>query len=233
MPWNENRNNDTRERNKRLTEECIAKLELNSYGADEITLMIPSTPIGGRVRSGVKPPYFQEVKAHLQNYPKLWELVQDLPILYRNTKLAYDSVSNEIRKELENVATTKNLTFPHETRDDVVSKLTNRLCTDIMNVSNPIGYSVREMPDRVGEVSIGALTNYVPVPTAKVLADKMTELSKDSAYRQKFKTVKDDFDQVSQKKAEFIKERDAIVEEIRLSNYKNLKGTPWWKQLHW
>lgn len=104
-------------------------------------------------------------------------------------KRSYENLERKIRKELENVATTKNLTFPHQLRNDVISKLAERVSYDIMNASTTIDYSVQRMDDRVGDVDIylGGHILAIPLSEAKVLADKMIELSKEPRYRKRSK----------------------------------------------
>lgn len=240
LPWVFHWNNDVCKRNKLLTVECIKKLELNPDGDDEHILIIVNANtlttevFNGRTQEtfGDKPPYFEQMKEHLQNYPKLWKLVQDLPVLNRNAKQAREILVSKIEKELKNVTTPQKLTSTGQVGDDVISKLANKVCSDIMDSSTPIDYSAQQMGDQFGVLNLGGgLKLAIPSSDAKVLTDKMTELSKDSLYRKQLKAVKNDFDQVQRGKGEFIKERNAIVEEIEYSNYKNLKGTPWWKKL--
>jgi energy-coupling factor transporter transmembrane protein EcfT len=102
-----------------------------------------------------------------------------------------DKLRKKIQKELETEATAKNLAFPHQLKDDVLSKLANRVSSDIMNVPNPINYSVQPMNDRVGDVDVylGGHILAVPIASAQVLADKMTELSKAPQYRKKWKLL--------------------------------------------
>ena len=102
-------------------------------------------------------------------------------------KRAHENLERKIRKELETEATAKNLTFPHQQKDEVISKLSNRLSSDIMNGSTPKDYSAQPMTDRVGDVYLGGCYLTIPFSTAKSLADKMTELSNDPRYRKKRK----------------------------------------------
>jgi len=102
-------------------------------------------------------------------------------------KHSYENLERKIRKELETEAIAKNLTFPHQLKDDIISKLANRVSSDIMNISTPTDYSVQQMNDRVGDVDVylGEHILAIPFSEAKILADKMTELSKNPSYRKK------------------------------------------------
>jgi hypothetical protein len=230
-PWIESWIADARKRNERLTEECIAKLELDPSADDEHVLTIPSKQSEGypnifaSAKIGDRPPYYQEMKECLQNYPDLWKLIQDLPILYRNAKRDRESLDDDVKRELENTAMTENLTFPRETKDSVIHKLTETVVSDIMNNSARTDYPLE---GRDGDsVLLGSWVLAIPSSEAMILATRMTELN--SLYKEKGEKIKNDFGRVQKGKDDFVKERDKIVEQARLSNYKNLKRTPWWK----
>ena len=103
-------------------------------------------------------------------------------------KRAHEKLERKITKELETEATTKNLTFSHQQKDDVISILAKQVAFDIINVSTTKDYSAQKMLDKVGDVWIGECILSIPFVSAKILADKMTELSKDPQYRKKGST---------------------------------------------
>lgn len=103
------------------------------------------------------------------------------------TKCYHKKLERKIRKELENVATTKNLAFPHQLRSDVLSKLADRVSSDIVTMPIPEVYLAQPMPDKRdgSDVYLAKLTFTIPMDSAKALADKMTELSKDVRFRRR------------------------------------------------
>ena len=103
-------------------------------------------------------------------------------------KRAHEKLERKITKELETEATTKNLTFSHQQKDDVISILAKQVASDIINVSTTKDYSAQKMLDKVGDVWICECILSIPFVSAKILADKMTELSKDPQYRKKGST---------------------------------------------
>jgi hypothetical protein len=118
-------------------------------------------------------------------------------VLFRKRKKIEQSFANKyrlksehkIKRELETEATAKNLTFPHQLKDDVISKLANRVSSDIMDVPTPKVYSVQRINDRVDDVDVylGGHILAIPFSEAEILAHKMTELSKNPQYRRKRK----------------------------------------------
>lgn len=100
-------------------------------------------------------------------------------------KRSHSKLLSEITKELENQATSKNLTFLHHKKDFVLNTLAKQVTIDIENSHTPKNYSVQRMMDKVGDVWISGHIFSIPFKSAKILADKMTELSNDPKYRKK------------------------------------------------
>ena len=214
---------DTRQRNKLLTEECIAKLEFNYSDDDDEHILTVANEKGERT----KPPYYQEMKAHLENYTNLWKLIQELPKEYRKTKKEQELLINDIAKELEDFSTTQNLSFPYQTKNDAISKLAKEIYRDLFETS--IHYKVTY--DKIGsEAHISGTMVNIPEETANKIAEKMDELKANSAYIERSKAMQNSYSIIQQKAGEFHKQRDAIVEEVRISGYKNLKEKPWYKR---
>ena len=98
-------------------------------------------------------------------------------------------LKHKIREELENVATTKNLDFPHQLRSHVLSQLATQVSRDIVNTPAPKVYLVQLMLDKNGDVYLAGLYLTIPMESAQVLADKITELSKDMRYRKRYRLL--------------------------------------------
>jgi uncharacterized protein (DUF1697 family) len=99
----------------------------------------------------------------------------------------HENLERTLRDELESVATAEKLTFPRQIREDVISKLANTLSIDIMNTATPIEYSVRLVSDRVSadDVYLAGHILSIPFSEAQILANRMTDLSKNPQYRKK------------------------------------------------
>jgi hypothetical protein len=170
------------------------------------------------------------MKAHLQNYPKLWKLVRELPQSYRNATLDYEALTSDLRNELESVSTTEKLAFPYRPKSEVISILANEVRDDFGKKNAPREYRV--IYDEVDHrASIDGCMVQIPLATANTLAEKMSNLARNTAYGDRLVKIMNEYDRIRQKTSVFLEERDAIVEEIRLSCYKNLKKTPWYKRL--
>jgi len=100
---------------------------------------------------------------------------------------SYRKLVQRIRRELENEATAKKLTFPYQTREDVLSKLADSLAFNNINVATPITYSVihnySALPNGDVCAYLGGHMLAVPASTADALAVKMNLLSNDTRYR--------------------------------------------------
>src|SRR4030042_2853339 len=120
-----------------------------------------------------------------------------VPIRYRErirqalAKRYYGKLQSKIRNELESVIRAEKLTFPRQAREDIISKLTNTVCTDIVRGSALTDYSGRRVPDRVSadDVLLGGHILSISLPIAETLAKKMTELRNDPRYRKKWKLL--------------------------------------------
>jgi len=102
------------------------------------------------------------------------------------TMRSHSKLKRKITKELENEATTKNLAFSRQPKKEILSILANQVSIDIMDAPTPKQYSVQIMDDRDGDVFIGKDILSIPLVSAEILADKMTELSNDPRYRKRF-----------------------------------------------
>jgi len=105
------------------------------------------------------------------------------------TKRYYKKLEHKLGKELENVSTTKNLVFPNQPRDKVLYQLASRISSEIVNEPAPKVYLAQPMLDKKDDVYLAGLYLTIPMASAKVLADKMTELSKDMRYRKRYKML--------------------------------------------
>lgn len=102
-------------------------------------------------------------------------------------RLYIRKLERKIRIELEKESTNKNLTFPYQSRDYVLSILASRLSRDIVEKTTPKKYIAQPMKDRDDVFYIDKDTFRIPLQSVESLAEKMTKLSEDPKYRKKWR----------------------------------------------
>jgi len=105
------------------------------------------------------------------------------------TMRSHSKLKRKITKELENEAATKKLAFSHQPKKEILSILANRVSYDIMETQTPKNYLVQPSEERDGDVWIDKDLLTLPLPSAEILADKMTKLRNDPRYRKKRKLL--------------------------------------------
>lgn len=216
-------NDDLREHNKRLIEESIAKLTFvpHAKNDEDIIVIQPKQTIGEHVinGTGLRPHYHEQMVSHLKQYPDLWKVIRETPLLWKRTKDADEKLTSRLAQAIGKVIVNNEIIdFSHLL--ELPKILAGRIRRDLMN-DYPVEYSPTQAGDKV---RIGGEDLHISSNQAKILADEMTRLVDDPEYREKFAEIKHGYSEVNRLNEEFKSERDKLVEKVRLVNYARMEG---------
>lgn|GEM_PF-2646524 len=107
------------------------------------------------------------------------------PIVTRINNRYRENLKKEIRPELETEVKTKKIVLTDQEKDEVLTILTNIVCSDIMDGQKLPPYEAHKVSNPTNSMKIDGIIFTVSQDDAEILVKKMTELLNNPKYRKR------------------------------------------------